>query len=76
MEEEGTLSRLSRLLDRALGRLVPEIVASACVSPDPWVETVYFDCVHNTCIFYAKTRDCHYDCQGNAVCTSWTYLSI
>jgi hypothetical protein len=69
------LSRLWHVLDRALSRLVPEIVASACIPPENWREYEYWDCTYG-CIAYGRYRDCHSNCNGIAVCGSWVTLWI
>ena len=63
---------MAHLLDRALGRLVPEIVASACYPPDPWRETL--PCPQ-PCLG-TSYRDCHYACNGSAVCGPWHIVWI
>lgn len=70
------MSRLSLLFDRALSRLVPEIVASACIPPESWREYEYWDCSNATCIAYGRYRDCHTNCYGNEICSDWVYLWI
>lgn len=67
--EEEALSRLANVFDRALSRLVPEIVASACVAPETWTECIY--CTSGPCIWYSQCRTCHLTCSGGEVCTGW-----
>lgn len=62
------MSGTSALLIDRVASLLPKTTAGACVPSSPFTDWRQACNATDCCSYY---RNCHYSCNGNAVCSGW-----